>query len=134
MSVAACLAHLGAIIGGGDWFRFLGAGEQMARAAEQGYLAPTVITLLISAVIACWAGYAFAAANGRRALLVRTALVAISAVLLVRAGMVFTSKFWLPEHSETFKIWSSAICLFMGLCFAAGTWQAWPRLSQRTEA
>jgi hypothetical protein len=133
MSVAACLLHLATIVGGGDWYRFFGAGEQMARAAEAGYIAPVVITLLISAVLACWAGYAFAAARGRLVPLLRTALIAISLLLLARAAMVFTPYFWLPEHGQSFKIWSSAICLIMGLCFAVGTWQAWPQLSKKDQ-
>ena len=35
-SAIAALAHLGCIIFGGDWYRFFGAGEQMARMAEAG--------------------------------------------------------------------------------------------------
>jgi hypothetical protein len=36
MSVAASLLHIGCIIGGPDWYRFFGAGEQMAKMAERG--------------------------------------------------------------------------------------------------
>jgi hypothetical protein len=35
-SASAALAHLGCIIFGGSWYRFLGAGEQMAKMAEKG--------------------------------------------------------------------------------------------------
>ena len=34
-SAVAALAHLGCIIFGGDWYRFFGAGEQMAKMASQ---------------------------------------------------------------------------------------------------
>ena len=43
MSLAASLAHIGAILGGGDWYRFFGAGEQMARLAEAGSPRPAIV-------------------------------------------------------------------------------------------
>jgi len=36
LSVAASLLHIGCIIGGPDWYRFFGAGEEMAQAAARG--------------------------------------------------------------------------------------------------
>ena len=131
MSVAASLLHFGCIFGGPDWYRFFGAGEQMARMAEQGHWYPTAITLVIAAILAGWAAYAFSAAGLFIGLpLTRTALVAISAVLLVRGILGFTPVF-LPVPSLAFKLWSSAICLMMGVSFALGTWRAWPMLSAR---
>jgi hypothetical protein len=132
LSVAASLLHIGCIIGGPDWYRFFGAGEQMAQMAERGLWMPAILTTVIASILAGWAAFAFSAA-GRfiRLPLARTALALISAVLLLRAMMVFTPSFWAPEHSMTFRIWSSAICLVIGLCFAIGTWRAWPVLSRR---
>ncbi len=46
-SAIAALAHLGCIIFGGDWYRFFGAGEQMAKMAEDGHWYPTVVTSII---------------------------------------------------------------------------------------
>lgn len=131
MSVAASLLHIACIIGGPDWYRFFGAGEQFARAAERGSLIPPVMTLGIAIVLAVWALYAFGAAGlGWRPPLARTALIAISAVLLLRAAMAFVPAFWPPENqTSAFIITTSAICLVMGACFALGTWQAWPHLS-----
>jgi hypothetical protein len=128
----ASLLHIACIFGGPDWYRFFGAGEQFARAAERGSLVPPVMTLGIAIVLAVWALYAFGAAGvGWRLPLARTALVAISAVLLVRAAMAFVPALWPPENQTfAFIITTSAICLVMGACFAIGTWQAWPQLSQ----
>lgn len=132
MSVAASLLHIMVIAGGPDWYRFFGAGEAMARAAERGSLVPTLITIGIASVLAVWAAFAFSAAGVLRSLpLTRTALVAISLVLLVRGVLGFTPVF-LPIPSLAFIVWSSVICLVMGLCFALGAWRAWPQLSQRT--
>ena len=36
LSVVAALLHIACIFGGPDWYRFLGAGEGMARAAARG--------------------------------------------------------------------------------------------------
>lgn len=132
MSVAAALLHLGCIVGGADWYRFLGAGEKMAHMAERGHWYPPVITLIITAILAGWAGYAFSAAgNFIRLPLMRTALLLISAVLLIRAFAVFIPSIWAPEQSIAFRIWSSTIVLVMGFCFATGTWRAWSALSRR---
>lgn len=117
-------------MGGPDWYRFFGAGEEMAKAAEQGRWMPTILTLFIAAILAGWAAYAFAAAGKIvRLPLIRTALVLISAVLLLRSLAVFSPSFWAPEHSLAFRIWSSAIVFLLGACFALGTWRAWPTLS-----
>ena len=131
MSVAASLLHIIVIAGGADWYRFFGAGEQLASAAERGSIIPTIMTLGIATVLAVWAAFAFSAAGLLRRLpLSRTALTAITIVLLARGVLGFTPVF-LPIPSLAFLIWSSVICLVMGACFAFGTWRAWPYLSQR---
>ena len=133
MSVVASLLHIGCIIGGPDWYRFFGAGEAMAQAAARGSLVPPIMTSVIAAILAAWAVFAFGAAGiGWRPPLARTALVAISTVLLARAAMAFVPAFWPPENQTTaFIATTSAICLVMGACFTIGTWLAWPQLSQR---
>jgi hypothetical protein len=130
MSLAASLLHIGCIIGGPEWYRFFGAGEEMARAAEQGRWMPAILTLIIAGILAAWAAFAFSAA-GRfvRLTLTRTALVLICAVLILRAFAVFIPSIWAPEQTMAFRIWSSAIVLILGICFAVGTWRAWPELS-----
>jgi hypothetical protein len=131
MSVAATLLHVACIIGGPDWYRFFGAGEEMAQMAERGLWTPAILTFIIAAILAGWAGYAFSAAGKFiRLPLARTALILISAVLLLRAVMVFIPSLWGPEQTMAFRIWTSAIVGMMGLCFAIGAWRAWPALSR----
>jgi hypothetical protein len=109
----------------------MGAGEQMARAAERGAWMPTLLTLAIATVIAVWAAYAFSAAGViLRLPLTRTALVLISLVLILRAFAYFVGDMWRPDLSHSFMAWSSLIVLALGMCFAIGTWKAWPILSQ----
>lgn len=132
LSAAASLLHLAVIVGGPSWYRFFGAGESMARMAERGAVAPTLITMGIAAVLAIWAAYAFAGAGLiPRLPLVRTALVLISAVYLLR-GLVLIPAFFLNPGAVTpFVLWSSLIVLVYGVCYAVGSWIAWPALSQR---
>ena len=133
LSLAAALLHLAVILGGPDWYRFFGAGEGMARADERGSWTPALMTLGIAAVLTVWAAYAFAGAGLIRKLpLIRTALVAISAIYLVRGLFIFDpALFRRPDLTSSFMFWSSLIVLVYGLAYAVGTWQAWPYLSKR---
>ncbi len=132
-SLVAAAAHVACIIGGADWYRYLGAGNRLASAVERGAIFPHVITAVITGVLVVWALIAFSAAGLMARLpLLRVALVLISAVLLLRAAAVFMPSLWLPEHTSTFRAVSSALVLALGACFAVGTVAAWPSLSTRS--
>lgn len=131
----AALAHAGCILFGADWYRFFGAGEQMAQLAEQGHWYPAVVTTVITLILLVWVCYALSAAGViRRLPLTRLALVLISSILLLR-GLAFV---WLmplfPGNSLLFWLISSGICLLMGTLFAVGCWQQWPALGAKTAA
>ena len=51
MSALAALLHLGCIVFGAPWYRFLGAGERMAQMDLAGHWYPTVATLVITAIL-----------------------------------------------------------------------------------
>ena len=132
LSLAASLLHIACIFGGPDWYRFFGAGEDMARAAERGQSYPALVTFAIAIILAIWAAYAFAGAGLIRKLpLMRAALVAISMIYLLRAMMLVPLLILRPDAVDSFAIWSSLIVLVYGLAYAIGTWQAWPSLSVR---
>lgn len=129
LSAGASLLHLGVIIGGPDWYRFFGAGEGMARMAEQGSWMPTVITLGIASVLAVWSAYAFSGAGViPRLPLIRTALVLISAVYLLRGLVLIPALVINRGEVMPFILWSSLIVLIYGITYAVGTWKAWPAL------
>lgn len=44
LSGLAALLHIGCILFGASWYRFFGAGQQMARLAAAGHWYPTVLT------------------------------------------------------------------------------------------
>ncbi len=130
-SAVAALLHLGCIVFGGDWYRFLGAGERMAQMAEAGNRYPTLVTLAIVVVLTLWSLYALSGAGViRRLPLLRLGLSIIAAIYLVR-GIAFAALMpFFPDNSVMFWIVSSAICFVFGLSYALGTWQSWARLSR----
>lgn len=127
--IVAALAHLGCIIFGGDWYRFFGAGEQMARLAEQGHWYPSVVTSVIVLILLVWALYGLSGAKIIRKLpFIRLALTLISAIFLLRGlGFVFLMPMF-PDNSPVFWFVSSSICLTIGVLYAIGTWQMWSEL------
>ena len=132
LSAAAALLHLAIIAGGPDWYRFFGAGEPMAVRAARGDLYPTVLTIGIATILAIWAAYAFSGAGLiRRLPLLRTALVTISAIYLLRGLVLFPIIAFRPEALTPFAVWSSLIVVVYGILYAVGTWRSWRRLSQR---
>ena len=131
LSLAASLLHIGCIIGGPAWYRFFGAGETMAKAAERGEAYPALVTFAIAVILAVWAVYAFAGAGLiRRLPLMRTALVAITAIYMLR-GLAIVPIAIQPHSQTSFNIWSSLIVLAYGLVYLIGTWRAWPALSAK---
>ena len=139
MCIVAAALHFGCIWGGAEWYRTFGAGEQLARAAEQGSWIPHIFAGCIGASLIVSAIYAFGAASNIsgfgiqvRPPFPRLVLSAICAVLLGRGLLIFAPDLWRADLSETFKFRSSAVVLIMAATFIIGTWQAWPHLSQRT--
>lgn len=132
LSVAAALLHLGAVAGGPTWYRFFGAGEGIARAAERGEWTSALLTLGIATILAVWAAYAFAGAGViRRLPLMRTGLVIISAIYLARGLLIIPVMINVSYAVAPFDYWSSAIVLIYGLVYLVGTWRAWPDLTER---
>ncbi|WP_262694442.1 hypothetical protein [Kordiimonas aquimaris] len=129
LSAFAALLHVGCIYFGAPWYRFFGAGEQMATLAEQGSMQPALITSGIVVVLSIWAVYAFSAAGLiLRLPLVRTALVLITLVYLARGvGGLFLISSPMGRTPE-FWVWSSAICLLFGLVHLVGLKQQWVNL------
>lgn len=131
----AALLHVGIILGGPDWYRFFGAGEEMARLAARGAVYPTIVTAGIATILGLWSLYALSGARViRRLPFLRQALALIAAVYLARGalGVPVVLLAESPYASElkgrmTFLVASSAICLYLGVCYAVGAAGAWRR-------
>jgi hypothetical protein len=100
--------------------------------AERGSPKPALVTLGIAAVLAAWSAYALAGAGRiRRLPLMRTALVAISAVYLLRGLVLAPALVKSGAGVDRFLLWSSLIVLAYGIVYAVGTFRAWPALAPR---
>ncbi|NNC73507.1 MAG: hypothetical protein HKN78_11620 [Sphingomonadaceae bacterium] len=129
LSVLAAALHIAVIIGGPNWYRFFGAGEAMAHMAERGDLYPVLITLAIAAILAIWGAYAFSGAGLiPRLPLLRTGLITISAIYLLRGAVFVPIIAMSGQPVSAFAYWSSAIVLVYGLAYALGTWLSWSSL------
>jgi hypothetical protein len=122
LTSVAAVAHLACLALGGSAFRFMGAGERMARAMEAGAIQPVLVTLGIAAVLGVWAAYAFSAAGVIAELpFEEFVLPAVSTVFLARALGFPLLRPLFPENSTTFWRVSSGICLVIGVLYAVGT-------------
>ncbi len=126
LSAIAAFLHLGCIYFGGNWYRFLGAGKQMAQLAEQGSIKPTALTSTIVLVLLVWSLYAFSAAGIALQLpLTKPVLCFITLVYLSRgAAGLFLIKYPMGR-SPVFWLWSSIICLVFGVIHLIGLTQQW---------
>ena len=126
----AALLHLACIIGGPAWYRFLGAGERMARLAERGSLRPALITIGIATILGFWSAYAFSGAGVLPRLpLLRPALIAICAIYALRAAALPLMLGHMPDRSPGFLVWSSVIVLGFAIVHGIGIGLNWSRLA-----
>lgn len=132
LSAGAALLHVAVIFGGPDWYRFFGAGEGMARAAERGSWVPGAVTAGIAAVLALWSAYAFSGAGLLPRLpLLRTSLALISLIYMARALLLIPTLIYRPAFVDAFAFWSSLVVLVYGVAYTVGLYRAWPSLSQK---
>ena len=128
-SLVAALAHVACIVFGAAWFRFFGAPEPLIVDYENGAMGLVWMTIGIAVILAVWAAYAFSGAGKLPKLpLLRTGLIVIAGIYLLRGVILFPAIANAPYPRSDFDIWSSAIVLVMGLAYAFGTWRAWPAL------
>lgn len=126
LSGIAALLHVAIVFGGGPWYRFFGAGERFASAAESGRGYPALVTLGIAAVLAIWAAYALSGAGVLPPLpLLKWCLGAITAVYLVRGLAIVPLVLFAPGQATAFLVWSSLICIGYGVVHLAGLVQVW---------
>jgi putative oxidoreductase len=120
----AAALHGAIVLGGPAWYRFFGAGEQLARMAERRHPWPTVVTLAIAGVLALFGAYAMTA-GGHFPGLPWTGVVlpAITAIYAIRAAVPLLLAPWVASMRTTFMIVSSLIC---GVYALAHGWASIP--------
>ena len=122
MSGLFALLHVAIIIGGPEWYLFFGAGQEMADMAAKGSWYPPLLTLGVFVVLTTWSLYAWSGAGLiRRLPLLKTGLVAIASIYLLRGAVPFTLGVMGRQELDGLMIWSSLVCLLAGGAYVAGT-------------
>lgn len=132
LSFAVALLHVVIILIGAPAYRYFGAGEDMAAAAESGSAFPAVLTLVLVAIFAIWGFYGLSGAGViRRLPLLKIALILIAAVYTLRGVAVFQQLFRIATSSAEVAarelVFSSA-SLIIGLAYLIGTILNWRSL------
>ncbi len=129
LSFAIALLHLIIIFVGAPAYRYFGAGEDMAMAAESGSAFPAVLTLVLVIIFAIWGLYALSGTGViRRLPLIRIALILIGAIYTLRGVAVFQQIFQIVASSaqvEAREIVFSLVSLGIGLAYLIGTVKNW---------
>ncbi len=98
-NVAFAMLHVVIIVVGGPGYRYFGAGEGMARAAEAGSMRPTIITSLLTLMFVLWGLVAFSAAGiVRRLAGVKYLVAAIAALYVLRGALAGPQTVWMVQH------------------------------------
>ncbi len=125
-SFAIALLHVAIMIGGGEWYVFFGAGQEMARLDESGSWYPKIVTSLITVIFIIWGCYALSAAGSIKKLpFLRTVILSISGILILRGISGFVLPFTsthpsILQNSIPFWMITSTISLIIGALFLMG--------------
>jgi len=129
LSFAVALLHVIIIFVGASAYRYFGAGEDMATAAESGSAFPALLTFVLVAVFAIWGLYSLSGAGViRRLPLLKIALLLIGAVYTLRGVAVFQQLFQIAASSAEVaprEIVFSLVSLIIGLAYLIGTISNW---------
>ena len=131
--LAACagsVLHIAILFGGPDWYAFFGAPSGLVEMARVGNLRAPISCLVIALILAILAAYAFSAAGLiRRLPLLRTGLVLMAIVLILRGVLFIPMILWFPgslsricecRSVDTFIVLTSLLCLAMGIGYMVG--------------
>ena len=136
LSFAVALLHVVVIFVGASAYRYFGAGEEMASAAESGSAFPALLTFVLVAVFAVWGFYGLSGARViRRLPLLKIALLLIGAIYTLRGVAVFQQLFQIAassaEAAAPRDIVFSSVSLIIGLAYLIGTILNWKSFGER---
>jgi hypothetical protein len=138
LSAGIAALHVVIAFVGPSAFRYFGAGEDMARQAEAGSFLPAALTLVLAAVFAVFALYAFAGAGMvRRPPLLRTGLAVIAAVYTLRGLALFLELVRYARDSSAVlprEMAFSFTSLTIGIAYLTGTVLLWRSLRPGSRA
>ncbi|GGX17078.1 hypothetical protein GCM10011282_23900 [Undibacterium macrobrachii] len=121
IAVIGVIIHIAAIFGGPSWYAYFGAPPQIVQSAREGtWLAP-VSTMMITALMAICAAFAFSALGLiRRLPLLRTGLAGMAAICLLRSMILWPLMINHPELRNTFEIVAAIVWGLAGVGFVFG--------------
>ena len=131
------VVHLAAIPLGAPWYALIGAPRGIVHMLGQGSLRPVVTCVAIAVLLAVWSGYGFSAAGLVRRLPAQRAVLAVVALVLISRSIVLPGLAAYAPSALTgicgrcqdlngFVIATSALCLFIGVAYAAAAMQPTP--------
>ncbi len=124
-SAVAGLLHLAIILVGPRGYRLFGAGERMARAAEQGRSYPALVTTAIALVLLAWSAYALSAAGLIKPLPFLLPVLCLITLVYLARGLLGPVLLAGTGRTRRFIAVSSVICLGGGLLHLLGVVQQW---------
>ncbi len=127
-STAGALLHVVVVISGrADWYYYFEAPPWVVQSVRDGTWVGPVSGLIIAALMQAAGLFAFSAAGVTvRLPLLKSALVALSVIGILRGLLIVPLLFYRPERMPPLRMfdWVAAIIwALMGFCFSVGAWQ-----------
>ena len=121
IAAAAAIWHLLCILGGPSWFAFARAPQQVIASAQQGTLLAPLSTLFVAGLMFTCSAFALSAAGLIRSLpLLKSALITITILCILRALSAIPSLVY-ANDLDLWQLVASWVWLYTGICFLAGT-------------
>lgn len=123
ISALAATWNLLMILGGASWYAFARAPEYIVQSAREGALTAPVGAIAIATLMFICTLYAFFGAGVIRKIpMLKSALVTISLLCLIRGAYV-SPLFFKLHQLGVWHVVASSVWFFVGMCFLAGALQ-----------
>ena len=118
IAAVAAIWHLLCILGGPSWFAFARAPQQVIASAQQGTLLAPLSTLVVAGLMFTCSAFAFSAAGLIRSLpLLKSALITITILCILRALSAIPSLVY-ANDLDLWQLVASSVWLYTGICFS----------------
>ena len=131
LTFVGALLHVAIILGGPDWYRASGAGNELAQMAEAGSYYPLFLGSVLVLIFLGWALYALSGAGViTRLPFLKYVLIAITLLCVVRGlygffvPVIIKTKYVI-DLGVWFWVFSSIVWLLIGLSYLHGTVKNW---------